>query len=209
MSIFPKVAVITSTYKRPSDIIDRCIRSVQWQTYGIDNIIHYICHDGCSDTVDYDYTKWKNVLYTETPEVTCNYGAGVRQYILDTYIKNSEDIKYILHLDDDNILFPEFIKTHIDVLEANKDADFSICEIIHLGPLPSHLGRPPQVITGIPPVYQNIDTLQVVARKEAMMECGWTQNSGIKGYCNDGSTFEKLGKMFKWTSISKLLAVHI
>ena len=204
----PKVAIITSTYNRASKIIDRCVRTVQYQTYGIENIIHYVCHDGPGD-IAYDFSQWKNVMYTETPEITCNYGAGVRQYILDKYLRDSTDIEYILHLDDDNVIFPEFIETHVNVLEQNPDKHFSICKILHLGPLPAHLGMPPQIITGIPPVFRNIDTLQIVVRKKAMLECSWTQHHGSAAYCNDGYTYEKLGKMFKWVSVPELLAVHI
>jgi len=205
----PIVAVITSTYKRDPSIIDRCIRSVQWQSYGTQNIMHYICHDGPTESLNYDYHQWKNVLYTETNINTNSYGAGPRQHILDVIIKNRTDIKYVMHLDDDNILFPEYIESHVSLLEANPDKDFSICKILHLGPLPKNLGTPPQIINGIPPVFRNIDTLQVVVKSDSMIKCGWTQHQGKEGYCNDGLTYERLGKLYSWIELPKLLAVHL
>ena len=208
MNLKPKVAVITSTYKRPLDIVDRCIRSVQWQTYGIENIVHYICHDGPSENL-LEHQEWNNVIYTEVPYNTNSYGAGVRQYVLDHYIKSRADIDYVVHLDDDNLLFPDFIESHVSILESNLEAHFSICKILHLGPLPGHLGKPPQILNGTPPVFQNIDTLQVMVRVPSMIACGWTQHQGKAGYCNDGYTYDRLGKLFKWVELPKLLAIHL
>ena len=78
-----------------------------------------------------------------------------------------------------------------------------------MGPLPSKLGNPPQIINGTPPVFQNIDTLQIMVKTSAMQTCGWTQNRGKQGYCNDGYTYERLGLMFKWIELPRLLAVHL
>jgi len=210
----PVVAVLTPTYKRSIDILDRCIRTIQYQTYGIDNIVHFICHDG--PNIDQqkifesylDNNRWiQNTVYIQLNERTGTYGAGVRQYLLDKEV--DDRFNYILHLDDDNVIFPEFIENHITALEKEPQAQFSICQILHLGPLPANLGQPPALLNGIPPKFRNIDTLQIVVRAKAMKECGWVQKTGTEGYCNDGYTYENLGKMFPWIEIPKLLAVHI
>ena len=46
-------------------------------------------------------------------------------------------------------------------------------------------------------------------RAKAMRECGWTQFTGQQGYCNDGYTYQRLGEMFRWVELPKLLAIHI
>lgn len=209
--IQPLVAVITPTFNRPLEFLDRCIRSVQWQTYGINQIKHFICHDGPNPNKEsfkeyLSSNNWHNIFYSEMDFNTNTYGASVRQHILDVY---TEDVKYVVHLDDDNLLFPEFIQEHVKILEQNEDAKFSICKIIHTGPLPSKLGPAPQIISGTPPVFQNIDTLQVMVNKDAMKLCGWTQNKGKLGYCNDGYTYERLGTLYKWIELPKILAIHL
>jgi glycosyltransferase involved in cell wall biosynthesis len=208
----PRIAIFTPTYNTKLPIVDRCIRSVQWQTYKKDCIDHFICHDG-PDTRALnefsDYLKnnhWHNIYYSQLSHNTKTYGASVRQHLLNTVASGYD---YILHLDDDNLIFPEFLEAHVNALEENPDCGFSVCKIIHLGPLPSHLAPAPAIINGIPPVYRNIDTLQIVVRSKAMKECGWIEKTGIDGYCNDGYTYDKLGKMFKWIEVPKLLGVHI
>jgi hypothetical protein len=145
-----------------------------------------------------------------TGENTNSYGGGVREYVLSNFIeKNPTFFEYLVHLDDDNVLFPHFIQRNVEALEANPLKSFSICRIVHLGPLPQHLGPAPQVINGIPPVFQNIDTLQVVVRTSAMIQCRWDTFSGEKGYYNDGYTYDRLGKLFDWIEVPELLAIHI
>lgn len=208
-----KVAILTPTYKRSIDVIDRCIRTVQYQSYGIDNITHFICHDGPDieqQKIFKDYFEnnpWiKNTVYIQLDTFTGTYGAGVRQHLLDSEVNDS--YSYVVHLDDDNILYPEFVAEHVKTLQDNPDKHFSICNVLHCGPLPEHFGNVPAIVTGVPPVYRNIDTLQIMARVNAMKKCGWIQKTGIDGYCNDGYTYEKLGKMFDWIHIPKILAVH-
>lgn len=207
----PAVAVITPTWKRDLSIIDRCIRSVKSQSYN-GKIIHLICSDGEEEPAVKDLVNsYKDVRtqYHCVVESTNSYGGGVRHWILENFVKDASFISYVCHVDDDNVIFPHYIEAHVNALENAKDCQFSICKIVHLGPLPSHLGNAPQVINGIPPVFQNIDTLQVMVRKEAMVQCGWDHFSGEKGYYNDGYTYDRLGKMFKWIEVPELLAIHI
>lgn len=207
----PIVAVITPTYKRDVKIIDRCVASVGSQTYD-GSIIHIICSDGPEEKHVKTYVESledPETIYVSTGENTNSYGGGVREHVLKNLIEQNPTIKYIVHVDDDNVVFPNFIQEHVNALEANPGAGFSICKIIHLGPLPQHFGNAPQVINGIPPVFQNIDTLQVMVRRDAMIKCRWNTYSGEMGYYNDGYTYERLGKMFKWVEVPELLAVHI
>lgn len=202
----PRVAVITPTYNRDAKTLHRCIKSVEWQTYG--QIKHYICHDGPwlpDEATDALKKTYGDVVWWNTPNRTNSYGAGVRQYVLDQI----RDFDYLVHFDDDNVIFPDFVEEHVNCLEKHPEADFSICKIAHNGPLPAHMGQAPKIISGIPPVFKNIDTLQVVVRAKAMRACGWSQYTGAQGYCNDGYTYQKLGEMFRWIELPKLLAIHI
>ena len=203
----PRVAIITPTYKRDSKTLHRCIRSVLWQSYA--NIAHYVCHDGPwleDEAVELLREEYQLVNWINTPARTNSYGAGVRQFVMDNL---PEDIDYIVHMDDDNVIFPDFVETHVICLENHPEADFSICKISHNGPLPTHMGTAPKILTGLPPVFKNIDTLQIMVRTKAMKSCGWSQYTGEQGYCNDGYTYQRLGEMFRWVELPKLLAIHI
>lgn len=207
----PKVAVITPTYKRDINIIDRCVRSVGSQSYD-GSILHIICSDGPEEEHVKTYVESLEdpcVVYVCTGENTNSYGGGVREYVLKNFIEQDPSLRYLVHMDDDNVLFPHFIERNVEALEENPDKAFSICRIVHLGPLPQHMGPAPQVINGIPPVFQNIDTLQVVVRRDAMIQCRWNTFSGEKGYYNDGYTYDRLGKLFDWIEVPELLAIHI
>jgi glycosyltransferase involved in cell wall biosynthesis len=202
------IAVITPTYKRDAKTLERCIRSIEWQTI---KARHYICHDGpwahddavleLRDKYDHADIQWMN-----TPVRTDSYGAGVRQYVMEQL---DDSVKYLAHVDDDNIIFPDYLEEHFICLEKHPAVDFSICRISHNGPLPAHMGEAPKILTGVPPVFRNIDTLQIMVRVKAMKACGWSQYSGEKGYCNDGYTYQRLGEMFRWIELPKLLAIHI
>lgn len=212
----PDVYIITPTYRRDVRTLERCIACVRAQVYE-GRIYHIICSDGGPETepafLQEQATKkpltedGRFLQYCWTTEHTNSWGAGVRQFVLNN-ITATEGV-YVAHVDDDNVIFPHYVKEQVLALEAHKECGFSICQIIHDGPLPDHLGRPPAIITGIPPRLQNIDTLQVMARIEAMRECGWICNTGSMGYLNDGTTYEKLGKMFKYVEVPNILGVHL
>jgi len=210
----PKVVVVTPTYKRDVDIIDRCVLSVRSQSYN-GPITHIICSDGPEEQHVKEYVQSLDgsldhpcVIYMCTGENTNSYGGGVREHVLN-FIEQDPTMQYLAHVDDDNVLFPHFIERQVDALERNPEKGFSVCRIIHLGPLPNHLGPAPQVINGIPPVFQNIDTLQVMVRRDAMIKCRWNTFSGEMGYYNDGYTYQRLGELFEWIEIPEILGVHI
>jgi hypothetical protein len=180
---------------------------VQWQTYS--NVVHYICHDGPwleDEAVELLREEYESVTWMNTPTRTNSYGAGVRQFVMDNL---PGDVDYLIHMDDDNVIFPDFVEEHVMCLENHPEVDFSVCKISHNGPLPDHMGAAPKILTGVPPVFRNIDTLQIMVRVKAMQACGWSQYIGEQGYCNDGYTYQRLGEMFRWVELPKLLAIHI
>jgi glycosyltransferase involved in cell wall biosynthesis len=202
-----KVAIITPTYKRDLKTLERSVRSVLWQGYT--DFTHFVCHDGPwedSEELAAFKEKYSSVVWMNTPERSNTYGASVRQHVLDQL---DESFDYVVHFDDDNLLFPEFLEEHVKCLDSHPEVDFTICKILHNGPLPFHMGEAPKIISGIPPVFRNIDTLQVMVRVKAILACGWTQHEGMQGYCNDGYTYQRLGEMFRWEQVPKLLAIHL
>lgn len=201
------VLVITPTSKRNLKIIERCIQSVKYQTYR-NPIHHIICSDGDKEEHIEKFLKNTSCIYCNIKTPANTYGASVRQFVLDHLNYFSLNPTYILHLDDDNLIFPHYIETMVSALKKAQ-TDFAICKILHLGPLPHHLGTPPQIISGIPPIKQNIDTLQVLVKKDAILQCQWETKSGPLGYFNDGVTFERLGKMFSWIEVPELLGIHL
>ena len=82
---------------------------------------------------------------------------------------------------------------------------WAICRIVHCGPLHPRFGLPPAVLTGVPPVTANIDTLQVVVRTQAMRESGWV----LHGYLSDGATYEKLSRVYPWVQVDEVLGIHL
>jgi len=115
-----KISVLIPTYNR-FNILKEAIQSVLEQNY--DNIEILVCHDGPSD----EYNKFKEenkhdkIFYSEV-EKRNNYGAAQRNLMLD---KVTGD--YILHLDDDNIIYPDYFKKMI--AQIDDKTGMVICRI--------------------------------------------------------------------------------
>jgi len=201
-----KVTIITPTWKREAKIIHRCIKCVNAQTH--ENWEHVICSDGPKEAhVEHLITSkgddkrryaWLGNHYGD-------YANMVRHTILQQAMG-----KYVMFLDDDNIILPSYLEKMITVLEdayvKDKRIGFVICKVFHFGPLPQHLGNPPQIIDGIPPKIQNIDTLQVLAFTEAMKDVGWNLEMG---YLADGYTFQEMAIKYGWTTLPEVLGIHL
>jgi glycosyltransferase involved in cell wall biosynthesis len=197
----PKVSILTPTYKRN---LQSCINCVNWQTYT--DWEHVIVSDG----PDPELREWlvnNNHLsekrrYYELPENVGDYGASVRKWALPLL-----EGEYFAFLDDDNIIFPDFLNEFVITLnDSPNEVGFAICQIIHLGPLPDWIGPVPKVLTGEPVIIGAIDTLQVMAKKEAILKMGWNSEAGFH---SDGATYEELSKKYSYLKIEKILGVHV
>jgi glycosyltransferase involved in cell wall biosynthesis len=169
---------------------------------------HLICSDGPSERhVEHLIESDKNEKrrYACLEKHCGDYANTVRSTMLQ-----GATGKYVLFLDDDNIIMPEYLEWMIDALNkayaVNNKVGFAICQVYHFGPLPAPLGKPPKVIDGIPPKVQNIDTLQVLAFTEAMKDVGWNLEHG---YLADGYTFEAMAKKYEYAIVSTILGVHL
>jgi len=105
-----KISVLIPTYNR-FNLLKESIQSVLNQNY--DNFEILVCHDGPSD----EYDKFKNenkhdkIFYFEVDRRN-NYGAAQRNFMLS---KVTGD--YILHLDDDNIIYPNYFEKMIQQID--------------------------------------------------------------------------------------------
>ncbi len=196
------ITIITPTFRRSDDVFRRCLDSVNGQ--------------GCS--------KWKHIVIVDdetfeghvSQDILQKYSSDKRIFLLaGKQTKNSGntprqigidhcDTEYLMFLDDDNIIFPNCVEVFLKGFEKNK-TDCLIAPIFHCGPLPMHLGPPPIILRGNPPVLKNIDTQNICVKTDVMKKCGWAVD---KGYCADGYTFEKLCKMCSFSFLQDILGVH-
>jgi GT2 family glycosyltransferase len=198
-----RVTVITPTYRRDPRVVSRCIDCLRIQTEQAYE--HLICSDGAEEApikalvgsvkdprVSYQFTSVKK---------PGDFGNVVRSEMLK---KAKGD--FILFMDDDNVILPNYLETMIAAIEK-AGAAFAVCRIVHFGPLREDaVGVPPQVLTGVPVKLYHIDTLQVLVRREAMQDIGWDME---KGYLADGHTLQKLGEKYPHVVVPEVLGFHL
>jgi glycosyltransferase involved in cell wall biosynthesis len=196
-----KITIVTPTLNRPLPVVERCIASVNQQT--LVGWEHIICSDGQPESAVEELVRRGHDgrrCYTHVSPARGHFGAGVRAAVLPEVRS-----PFVAFLDDDNLLFPRFCERMIGALEAHPEAGFAICQIVHAGPLHPRFGAPPALLRGVPPVTGNIDTLQVVARTEAIQKVGWV----LDGYGSDGATYERLAAAFPWIAVEEVLGLHL
>jgi glycosyltransferase involved in cell wall biosynthesis len=196
------ITIVTPTYRRSGDVLRRCLDSVNGQ--GCSNWKQIVIVD--SDTFEghvsqdilqkYSNEKRKFILAGKEHK---NYANTPRQMCIELC-----DTEYIMFLDDDNIIFPNCVEVFLKGF-AQHQTDCIIAPIFHCGPLPMHLGPPPIILRGNPPVVKNIDTLNICVKTEAMKKCGWCTD---KGYCADGYTFEMLCQTNSYSFLQDIIGVH-
>jgi SAM-dependent methyltransferase len=196
-----RITILTPTLNRPPATVERCLRSVNEQTFS--GWEHLICSDGRHEPEVEEMVRRggdRRRRYLHLAQAAGHFGAGVRAALLPEVRTD-----YVAFLDDDNILFPRFCERMVQDLDSHPEAGFAICQIVHCGPLAAHFSLPPVVLTGVPPRIKNIDTLQVVARTEAMRACGWV----LDGYVSDGATYERLAQTCPWIAVDEVLGMHV
>lgn len=195
-----KVTIITPTYKPDFDKILNMIKSVQAQTF--DDYEHIICADSPHPEVE-DFIKSLNddrIIYMHTLEKSKDQGHTVRNTVLEFALGD-----YVFFLDDDNIIFPNALKDFVE--SFTKDVKFIVADILHMGPLPRHRGPPPIVMTGEPVRLYDVDTMNCMLDKKALIESGGWETQ--YKFCGDGYTFERMAKYFRYKKIQKLIGVHL
>jgi len=197
------VSVITPTWKRDLEVIQRCMDCVALQT-GV-SWEHLICSNGGEEIAVRKLVERRGdprVKYFHTgPVGKGDYGNTARAMM----IEKAEGI-LVAFVDDDNIVLPDFLKEMSDALNGTAKG-FAVCDIVHFGPLDKRTGmKPPVVLKGEPVKLTYIDPLQVVVRMHAIKSVGWDIETG---YLSDGVTLEKLGDEFEHVKVDKVLGFHM
>jgi len=200
----PKVTVITPTYKRDPKVVLRCVNCMRLQT--VQSWEQLVCSDGSEEPetrAAVESIGDPRVRYTFThSKKEGDYGNTVRLAMLGQARGD-----YVLFCDDDNIIMPDYFDRMISVLEANPQAGFAVCHVMHFGPLNEKVaGKPPKVLTGEPVQLYHVDPLQVLVRREVMIKVGWDTKVG---YLSDGVTLEALGKATPHVRVNEVLGVHV
>jgi glycosyltransferase involved in cell wall biosynthesis len=198
----PKISIITPTYNRSLDIIKNCIHSVLAQTES--NWEMLICSDGENLELKKFIESFKDerLFYLHT-EKTNDSGNTPRHFATEM-----AHGKYLVYLDDDNLLFPNYLEKMSKALDqTNDEVGFVICDIVHNGPLPEHFGKSPVVLKGLPVKVKYIDTLNAMLKKEEFIGVGGWDT--ISGYFADGFSYERMAYFYKYIKINDILAIHL
>ena len=201
------VTIITPTYHREEKILQRCLGSVRVQSYL--DWTQIVCSDGEPEEIPSRLVAsspvYCRVKYQITHKAYRNYGYRVRNEVLQDV--NTE---YVCFLDDDNLILPTYLLKMVQAIESMPKAEWAVCSCLHYGPLREDLhGKPPIVLSGIPPKLFYIDISQVVVRTKIFKELGgFTVGSTDRDYCGDGRTFEKLAEKYSYAVVPEVLTIH-
>ena len=138
-----KYSIITPTYNRP-ELLEKTLGSVLVQSHGDWEIIII------NDSPDYDYSTFENKYIIDSKDFILNFQNNPER-IIDVnltkikYFKNkknvgvnfsrnfalskiSDDVDYIIFLDDDDCLYLDSLKSINKYLEKNKFINWLICD---------------------------------------------------------------------------------
>ena len=199
----PRVTVVTPTYRRDPKVLSRAVGCMLMQTFR--DWEQVVCSDGSDEPdarrvvesagdprVRYEFTEGKK---------EGDFGNTVRQTVL-----GKARGEFVLFLDDDNLILPQYLERMVAALDADEDAGFAVCRVMHFGPLHESEGKAPKVLAGERVELYHVDPLQVLVRTELMRSVGWDVEVG---YLSDGVTLEKLGKAARHVRVEEVLGVHV
>lgn len=164
----PLVSVVTPTWRRHDELIDRCIPSVAAQTYGA--IEHIVVSDGPDDALlprlveASEFDRYPHLRYLELSEHDDNARWGHHARLAGIDAARGE---YIAYLDDDNSWRPEHLTLLIGALLDNPKADFAYPRTL------MHVFGNVYDIGADPPAYGQIDTSGIVHRRELLLKGTW------------------------------------
>jgi len=198
------ISIITPTYRGNPQEIRRCLNSVVRQSYG--DFEQIVASDGIEESATREIVERFNdrrIRYQPTKVHHGDWGNGVRQEVMS----ESANGKYLVFLDDDNIIFPTYLEKMLKALRsAPAGVAFVICEQLHFGPLKPFHGDPPVILPGVPKLY-HIDTLQIMVDATAMRAVGWiTANDP---YFADSEKFSELARRYQYVNVAECLCAHL
>jgi hypothetical protein len=196
--------------------------SIESQTFRDFEVLIY--HDGPLSRPLPDMSKYTfNYTFKETKKRYNDWGHSLR----DLGIKEATG-EYIVHFNPDNILFPEALQ------DINMYTDYSlgsyfrqivkerfpivVCPIIlegtlclsNQGDVHASLYRTFEknhsvILTGSPPIMNNVDCMQVVMLRKLWLEIGGWYDKTEK---SDGLIYQEVCKKKHWVNTWKLMGVH-
>jgi len=198
------VSVITPTWRRDPQVVSRNLDCMALQT--MSSWEQVVCSDGEDEPEIRALIEGrKDVRYqyrNTTGRKDGDFGNTVRSEMLQ-----AARGKYTLFYDDDNVILPNYLEQMVGALEGSPECVMAVCHVMHFGPLnEAIIGKPPQVLTGLPVKLFHIDTLQVLVRTDIAKKCGWDTEHG---YIADGYSLEKFGKAGAVVEVAEVLGVHL
>jgi glycosyltransferase involved in cell wall biosynthesis len=148
--VIPTVSVVTPTWQRRWELLERCVPSVQAQTYP--SVEHVVVSDGPDSDLAGRIPAGVRFeeLAEHDPEARWGHWARLRGLEMATG-------EFIAYLDDDNAFRPRHLERLVAALDDNPDAAFAYSQM---------LVHPHGSIVGTdPPAYCHIDTSIIVHRR--------------------------------------------
>lgn len=172
----PLVSIITPTWNRHEKLLNRCIPSVQAQTYG--KVEHVIVSDGPDPELRDKLAQMAEgsafyylVRYVQLPEHTGQWGSVPRLAGL-----NVSGGAYIGYIDDDDALRPEHVQTLADALTTTEAGfAYSLMESHSNSGLSTHIGTDP-------PMCGQLGTPMLMHRREILEYGSWGPPSGTEDW---------------------------
>lgn len=164
----PLISVITPTWRRHDLLLNRCIPSVQAQTYP--NVQHVIFSDGpdIDLMMKLKYSQGRHpVVYGQFPErdPAWEYGSRPRRAAIEG---STGDL--ITYVDDDDALRPDHCSLMVAALEADPEAGFAVSRMV------SHHAHP--VVVGWGALAMgNVGSPMIAHRRETLEHGTWGPDS--------------------------------
>ncbi len=193
----PLVTVVTPTWRRPNLLVDRCIPSVQAQTYR--PVEHLIISDGPDPDLRerllrMGYGPYRYVLGRRFVECGANWGGvGHAARAAGAWLATGE---WICYLDDDN----EFLPGHVAAMVAEAERA-SV-------PLVCTAWRMPDGATWgwTPPGINRTDSSSFLHHRDLLKVSSWQPGDG---YAADGALIERwITAGVKWSFLSEPTMVY-
>jgi glycosyltransferase involved in cell wall biosynthesis len=177
------VSVITPTWQRNEVLLERCIPSVQDQTYP--DIEHLVVSDGPGPDLAWASPGLQGVAHFELPTHDPSVRWGIRARLRGLELAHGD---IIVNLDDDDVLRPHAVQALVDALDGK---DFAYGEIfMHAKLIPGY------VWGSAPPSSGGIPTLGLACHRSTFTKFGaWHLDDGntdwsmVMRWVNRGATW--------------------
>ena len=199
----PKFSIIIPHYDGviSDEVLLEGLTSIETSTYKDFEVLLY--HDGPESRPTPDLSKFTfPIKYRATKKRYNNWGHSLR----DLGIREAKG-EYILHFNPDNLLFFNALE---DITKVG--SDIVICPIVLDGCVVQHnmlyrTGNPAHkvVLPGQPPVKNNIDAMQLVAKRSIWLDYGGWKN---KAETSDGNMYPEMADKYGYEYCTTLMGVH-